>query len=261
MDARRIRDYRNIVSEYNPMKSVGGGGYIPQKISIRLFGKLGHGKSTFINNCFCVVKDSDYENFTGEGPATGGAVNSRIEAHDLTSKVEIVDNRGLRNLNAREIHECNMQLDGVRKTQTQVHTKGWASWAWFLDQMKGRETEWAETIQVPIFIYRADMPRIPSEIVHLRQFADNAYYYTGIYPIIVLMMAEKMSENLDSVRGFFGNLHCTDIYPVKNYHEKATERNMETDTMILEILVKCLNRADSVIKRIHPDTVKPTWFK
>ncbi|XP_007908425.1 uncharacterized protein LOC103189731 [Callorhinchus milii] len=260
MDARKIADLRKEVLEYDPNKNLSIEGYIPKKISIRVFGKLGHGKSTFINNCLCVVKDSDYENFTGEGPATGGAVNNRLEVHDLTSKVEIVDNRGLRNLNPREIHECNMQLDGVRKTQTQVCTTGWASWAWFLDIWKNRQEEWAETIHVPIFIYKADMPRITSEIDQLRQFIDNAYYYTGIYPIIVLMFAEKMAVSLDTFRGFFGNFHCTDTFPVNNYHEKETNRNTETDTAILEIIRKCLSRADGVIKRIRPEKVKPTSF-
>ncbi|XP_060706421.1 uncharacterized protein LOC132832445 [Hemiscyllium ocellatum] len=236
---------------YNPQS--GGmrtNAYRPFKLSIRLFGRMGHGKSTFINNCLCVINDTEYRNEAAEGDPQG-SFTVELKRYRLSDYVEIVDNIGGKSYSSNEIYEFCTQLDGYRKVGKQVGSGGWGSYFW--DCMTSRDADWQNMMYIPIIIYRGDFPSFEKEKPMIKPLIDNARNITGIWPIIVVTHATEIGNF--NVKAIFQSLHCPDVFLLNNYYCKddqkvPVERNEETDEMILKILLQCLKRAGEVMESI-----------
>ncbi|XP_072405743.1 uncharacterized protein [Chiloscyllium punctatum] len=245
---------------YNPQS--GGmrtNSYRPFKLSIRLFGRMGHGKSTFINNCLCVVKDTEYRTEAGEGDPQG-SFTVELKRYRLSDYVEIVDNIGAKSYSSNECYEFRAQLGGYRKVGEQVGSGGWGSYFW--DYVTSRNADWQNTIYIPVIVYRGDFPSFEKEKPMIKPLIDNARNITGMWPIIVVTHATEIGNF--NVKAIFQSLHCPDVFLLNNYFCKddqkvPVERNEETDEMILKVLLQCLKRAGEVIESVTTE-YKPEKF-
>ncbi|XP_073492311.1 uncharacterized protein [Aquarana catesbeiana] len=87
-----------------------------ERLIILLLGFAGHGKSSLINSCMCVVKDEIYRNLAGAGADEGGKTMKRT-SHHLTDTIRITDNRGFKKMEPGEIltvcaQQRNLRLEG-----------------------------------------------------------------------------------------------------------------------------------------------------
>ncbi|XP_043534037.1 uncharacterized protein LOC122541379 isoform X2 [Chiloscyllium plagiosum] len=245
---------------YNP-QSVGmrTNAYRPRKLSIRLFGRIGHGKSTFINNCLCVVKDTEYRNEAGEGDSQE-SFTVELKRYRLSDYVEIVDNIGAKSYSFSECYEFRAQLDGYRKVGKQVGSEDWGNY--FRDCVTSRDADWQNTMYIPVIIYRGDFLSFQQEKPKIKPLTDSARKFTGMWPIIVITQATGIGNF--NVNAIFQSLHCPDVFLLNNYHWKddqnvPVERDEETDEMILKILLQCLKRVKEVIESITTE-YKPAKF-
>lgn len=80
-----------------------------ERINILLLGFAGHGKSSLINSCMCVMLNGEFENEAGAGANDEGTTTKRT-SYKLTDTIWITDNRGFSKMNPQEILEVCAQL-------------------------------------------------------------------------------------------------------------------------------------------------------
>ncbi|XP_043923873.1 uncharacterized protein LOC122798814 isoform X2 [Protopterus annectens] len=171
-----VDNLRSRIKSYNLRRRSGDLNlrFTPTKISIRLFGMLGHGKSTLINNFFCVLNNTEYRNIADETSpeeSDGGGKTMALRLYPLDNTcLEIVDNRGCNEFKYSEQTEFRNQMEGKRRVNSSVNFQGdftasfqWAEsyvspWSWSerWSHWYFNESPSDDTIIVPVLVIRLD---------------------------------------------------------------------------------------------------------
>ncbi|XP_073492307.1 uncharacterized protein [Aquarana catesbeiana] len=219
-----------------------------ERLIILLLGFAGHGKSSLINSCMCVVKDEIYRNLAGAGTDHGGRTTKRTP-HHLTDTIRITDNRGFNKMTPGEILEVSAQLRNLRP---------------------GEDVEWEgdnlqETIRCIPLVNKQPKEIILPVIVHSRlhnlnddeensmiKLIKKCQEITGITPIIVITNVDPpntRSGNVEPITEKFGEMGCTNKICLKNYTENSPTRSREADDQFLRFLEVCMNETEHAIQQ------------
>ncbi|XP_069838306.1 uncharacterized protein [Dendropsophus ebraccatus] len=243
---------RDTLSSYKPGSTRNLQGHGFKRVCLQLFGPKGHGKSSLINSCLCVVHNLPFTNDAGAGTTAESFATARIE-YKLTDTVYIVDNRGLNRLTKDERLELSAQFRNLRSTTP-------VDWEFELErtvnQLEDRWNNHCTDFIVPVFVHSVDFgSRINiagtvnrnTEIV---PFLRDAFEITGIFPIVVLTKIQ--AQNIDKAVNTVEELGSQHIFSLDNYTTTNSVRNMETDSKVLSFLHMCLQEADrGIYKKQH----------
>ncbi|XP_075035166.1 uncharacterized protein LOC142097327 isoform X2 [Mixophyes fleayi] len=100
---------RHTLSQYKPGSTRDLRDHNFRRVCLQLFGLVGHGKSSLINSCLCVVQDCHFSNEAGSG-RTGKPFTMARKEYKLTDSVYIIDNRGLNQMTKDEKLEVAAQF-------------------------------------------------------------------------------------------------------------------------------------------------------
>ncbi|XP_073492309.1 uncharacterized protein [Aquarana catesbeiana] len=234
--------------------------YIPgdscEQVCLQLFGMPGHGKSSLINTCVCVVQDGVLRNVAGAGKSNEPITVERKDFH-LTDKIVITDNRGVSKMSKEELVEMNAQF---------CHLRGRDRVEWERSFRENLNAVVAFVYQnkeviVPIFVYSAESLVTEERYRELEPFIRDAHRITGIYPIIVLTKVQDHGTESAIHHRKFKDLGAEHIFQIENYTIETCERNPETKSRILVLLDTCLQEADRQIsenqmKDLHREYLK-----
>ncbi|XP_072288312.1 uncharacterized protein [Pyxicephalus adspersus] len=237
------KDLRRLINRYTPGNSLQSSTHEFQRVAIQVFGFLGHGKSSLINSCLCVLNNVEYENVSGAGMTQGGLTTQRHE-HGLTNTLVMIDNRGFSKLNPQEILEACAQIRSLRDI---------GEVTWDIDNLNETLRQFPLKYQnrpadfiLPVLVYSAAKPWNPSEGEDIQKFISEAFKITGIHPIVVI--TKCASENYNNLRKNFGELGATKRLCLENYTENDYTRTEEKDGKFLEFLHVCIQEAERGIK-------------
>ncbi|XP_077305749.1 uncharacterized protein LOC143925043 [Lithobates pipiens] len=238
--------------------------YIPgdgcEWVCLQLCGMPGHGKSSLINTCVCVVQGRDLENVAGAGKSNEPITMERKDFH-LADKIVITDNRGVNKMSKEELVEITAQFCHIRGR----HRVEWnQSFRENLNAVLSFMYQNKEVI-VPIFVYSAENLVTPERYTELEPFIRDAHRITGIYPIIVLTKVQNVGTESAILHRKFKELGAKHIFQIENYTMETYERNPETKSRILVLLDTCLQEADRQIsenrmKDLHQEYLKNAMY-
>ncbi|XP_043923874.1 uncharacterized protein LOC122798815 [Protopterus annectens] len=251
-------------------------GFTAAKISIRLFGIIGHGKSSLIN-FHCVLNGTEYKNIADERnpelpDGAGTTILSRYPLDDTC--LEILDMSGYNAFKYSEQIEIRNPLEGKRRVNSDVSFQGdfiasfeWAvssvnpwSWSQWWSVWHVNESTRDDTIIVPVLVIRADWDLNSKELSDLHWFCTTvAYRYAGVKPLVVQTFGQKKPEREGT--HVFPDLPYTKRFLLNNYHEESSTRNPNTDQNILEILNACIDCAEEVLNKCRGLAHKPATFQ
>ncbi|XP_063285624.1 uncharacterized protein LOC134571353 [Pelobates fuscus] len=240
-----MADYDEITQirlcQYSPGSTQNVQGHRFTKICIQLFGMAGHGKSSLINSCVCVMSEQPYANVAGAGRPENPNTMERKE-FKLLNKVYIIDNRGVVKLNKEEINEITAQMNQLRKL-------GKVEWGENLlknpEYIVEKFTDPPSEIVVPVFVYSVAYGWSEKRKDELKPFLEWAFNMTDISPIIVLTKCKNV--DLEKLHKQFRDLGANYVIPVENYTPTDNVRTPEKDKNILKFLDVCVREADRSI--------------
>ncbi|XP_068099727.1 uncharacterized protein [Hyperolius riggenbachi] len=256
-------EIRQALATYSPGSTRGAqhAGYT--RVCLQLFGLSGHGKSSLINSCLCVVKNDVFSN-TARSANSNVTITMARKEYKLANCVYIIDNRGLNTLAEEEVLELSAQLNNLRMASSENEEA----------TGKDSDVEWEPGVEkilshldelinknctdflVPVLVYNLKSTIIQKNKQQFEKMIDTAYGATGLHPIIVLTKHEPY-YSIGKVVYQFTDLGCLHIIPLENYTPQNPRRNPETDEKILNFLKVCLQEADRLIQRKHnPDLRK-----
>ncbi|XP_075035167.1 uncharacterized protein LOC142097328 [Mixophyes fleayi] len=240
--AQASESSREIITEYVPGCSLRNIDHGIQRVLLQVFGRLGHGKSSLINSCLCVVKDVGYENLAESGIKERGMTMARKD-YELTNKLVIIDNRGLNKLNAEEILESNAQFRSLRSLGEVTWTGKTLSepLRLFMEQRKSRPVDF----MVPVFVYSCTCTDEWNETIKVLK---ETHRITGINPIIVI--TKQFSGDYEKIMQKFRDFGSTRIVSLENYTKENQTRTPEADGRILDFLKICIEEAEPGIGRM-----------
>ncbi|XP_077305745.1 uncharacterized protein LOC143925040 [Lithobates pipiens] len=238
--------------------------YIPgdgcERVCLQLFGMPGHGKSSLINTCVCVVQGGDLENVAGAGKSNQPITMERKD-FDLSDKIVITDNRGVVKMSKEELEEITAQF---------CHLRGRDRVEWNRSFREDLNAVLAFVYQnkeviIPIFVYSAESLVTEERYSELEPFIRDAHRITGIYPIIILTKVQDHGTESEIHHRKFKELGAKHIFQIENYTMETYERNPETKSRILVLLDTCLQVADrqiseNRIKDLHQEYLKNAMY-
>ncbi|XP_063791467.1 uncharacterized protein LOC134945857 [Pseudophryne corroboree] len=237
---------RRMLSQYMPGTIRGLQGHGVRRVCLQLFGQHGHGKSSLINSCLCVVQDCKFSNVAGAG-GSGKPFTMARKEYKLADTVYIIDNRGLNQMNIDENLEVAAQLRKLRAL-------GKVDWEFEVDRtvnlLEDRYKNKSMDFIVPVFVlsvkhpYPKSVSSISSDIL---PFLRDAFEITGVFPIVVL--TNYTNQNITSMCRAMADLGAQHIFALDNYTTSNSTRNVGTDTPVLRFLHACLQEADRGIQK------------
>ncbi|KAM4024246.1 uncharacterized protein ACNLHF_025173 [Anomaloglossus baeobatrachus] len=210
-----------------------------QRVSLQLFGMLGHGKSSLVNSCVCVVKNEEYHNVAGAGTSQGGLTIRRHE-HELTEALVIVDNRGFTKLATEEILEACAQLRSLRDIGEVTWEKD--NLEVTLERLPHKYTDRPADFILPVLVFRGNYILTEENSCDFEKLITNSFRITGVHPIVVITNCNV--NNREEMKNKFGKLGVTKKICLENYTENNCERTEEKDQRILEFLNMCIQEAE-----------------
>ncbi|XP_073414788.1 uncharacterized protein [Dendrobates tinctorius] len=235
---------RQIITEYYPGCTLGNINHGIQRVLLLVFGMLGHGKSSFINSCLCVMKGGGYNNTAPSGSNLGGLTMERKE-YELTNNLVMIDNRGFNKLKPTEVLEMRAQFRHLRElgevTWSGISTR--EAYRVYNEEERREPTD----LVVPVFVQSCKMFLDENE----EKLIADAYSITGIHPIIVI--THSSSGNFGEFIQKFEKLTSTHFITLENYTNENPKPNPETDGKILEFLQTCIKEAESRIKKMSEE--------
>ncbi|CAH2307855.1 Hypothetical predicted protein [Pelobates cultripes] len=237
------QEIRKRLSEYTPgsTRYLVGHGY--RRVCVQLFGMAGHGKSSLINSCVCVMYDKEFENVANAGKSSNPITMERRE-FKLQRDVCISDNRGVNKLTKDEYHEVTAQLCKLRSAR-EVNWDNDLEHAInnFLERLNNPPTE----IIVPVLVCSAAWFLNDETVEQILPFLTETKEITGIFPIIVLTKYKNMEIQAQETLRIFKNRGANHVIHIENYTTTDSRRNLEKDTNILKFVEICLEEADRII--------------
>ncbi|KAM4697561.1 uncharacterized protein WCC33_013160 [Rhinophrynus dorsalis] len=236
-------EMRNKVSQYTPGNLLGIGGHGFQRVSLQLYGRFGHGKTTIINLCMSVVQNKPYEDHAGVGWSDGSVIRERRE-HRLTNTLYINDNRGFIKMDQEELTEASAQLRSLRFVEEAVQ------WDRSMEEklellLEKYNTAPTEFI-VPVIVYRGTFNLSTEEVLNMKTFILKTFDITGIFPIVLLT---ESGDSLEKIRNNFHLLGVSNVIALQSFKMEQPARDAETDDEILRFLTLCINEADRGIRK------------
>ncbi|CAJ0934186.1 unnamed protein product [Ranitomeya imitator] len=233
-----------IITEYYPGRTLGNINNGIQRVLLQVFGMLGHGKSSLINSCLCVMKGEGY-NTAPYGSNHGGMTMERKE-FELTNHLVMIDNRGFNKLNPTEVLEMRAQFRHLQEfgkvTWTGISIR--EAYRVYNEEERREPTD----LVVPVFVHSCKT--VWDE--NVEKLLADVYSITGIHPIIVIThyssskYSGKFIEKLKKLKS-------THFIILENYTEKNSKPNPETEGKIVEFLQMCINEAESRIKKMSEE--------
>ncbi|XP_075037554.1 uncharacterized protein LOC142098618 [Mixophyes fleayi] len=215
-----------------------------QRVALQMFGYTGHGKSSLINSCLCVVKNEGYQNLSGAGQSDGAMTRIRKE-HNLTNTLVMIDNRGFNKLKLQENLEACAQLRSLRDFE-EVTWEENTNLAETLRQLPLKYSNRPADFIVPVLVYSATLTWNRNDGSVIEKLITNAFRITGIHPIVVITRCA--AENVDEIVRKFGDLGVMRRLCLENYTENEPQRSPQKDKKILEFLHACIEEAERGIR-------------
>ncbi|XP_073414789.1 uncharacterized protein [Dendrobates tinctorius] len=226
---------RETLSIYKPGSTRNFQGHGFTRICLQLFGFEGHGKSSLINSCLCVVHNLPFSNDAGAGTSTESFTKTRKE-YKLTDTVYIADNSGLKNVTKDARLEISAQLRNLRSTSR-------VDWEFELEatvnQLEERCTHHSMDFIVPVLVYSVDNTFREQELSPLLR---DAFEITGIFPIVVL--TKHKGRSISGTQKLIEDLGTQYVFLLDNYTTTNSVRSVDTDSKVLKFLHMCLQEAD-----------------
>ncbi|XP_077305743.1 uncharacterized protein LOC143925038 [Lithobates pipiens] len=219
-----------------------------ERLIILLLGFAGHGKSSLINSCMCVMKNEIYRNLAGAGADEGGRTRKR-KSHSLTNTIWITDNRGFKKMESGEILEVCAQ-------QRNLRLEGDIEW----DKDNLQETircipevnKRPKDFILPVIVHSCLHNFKVDEETSMKKLITKCQEITGIPPILVITNVgppNTRSGNGEEFIKKFGDMGCTNRICLENYTENSSKRSQEADDQFLCFLEVCMNEAEHVIQQ------------
>ncbi|XP_075035164.1 uncharacterized protein LOC142097327 isoform X1 [Mixophyes fleayi] len=233
---------RHTLSQYKPGSTRDLRDHNFRRVCLQLFGLVGHGKSSLINSCLCVVQDCHFSNEAGSG-RTGKPFTMARKEYKLTDSVYIIDNRGLNQMTKDEKLEVAAQFRKLR-------TMGEVEWEFELErtvnQLEDRYKNQCMDFIVPVLVYSVKHT-FSNVSNNIGAFLIDAFEITGIVPIVVL--TNHKDQNITDTCQLFEELGAQHIIDLDNYTTTNSARNLDTDSKVLRLLNVCLQEADRGIQK------------
>ncbi|XP_073502101.1 uncharacterized protein [Phyllobates terribilis] len=210
-----------------------------QRVALQLFVMLGHGKSSLINSCVCVVRNGEYHNVAGAGTSEGGLTIIRSE-YVLTDELVMVDNRGFKKLEREEILEACAQLRALRDIGEVTWKKD--NLEVTLDRFPHKYTDRPADFILPVLVFSTTQILTNENICDFEKLITDSFRITGVHPIVVITNCTR--NNSEEIRRKFGTLGVTKRICVENYTENSCERTEEKDQRILQFINMCIQEAE-----------------
>ncbi|KAE8577602.1 hypothetical protein XENTR_v10022971 [Xenopus tropicalis] len=237
---------RERLLEYTVPNPIGGVRHQFTQVFIMLFGMLGHGKSSLINSCICVLNNCDFRNYCGAHNTDSASTTARF-IYNLTQTLSIVDNRGFNKMNDEEMLEATAQLRSLRGMGEGEGEVTWGnSYEKTLNQLLSRVTAAQTTCFVPVLVVSADTPLNSSDTNGLETFVTETFRITGTHPILVITHSNSVHKG--NVKKKFCDLGITHRFSLENYTASNAHRNTIIDNKILQFLETCTSEAEQGIK-------------
>ncbi|XP_075687724.1 uncharacterized protein LOC142656684 [Rhinoderma darwinii] len=214
-----------------------------ERVVVQLFGMLGHGKSSLINSCLCVVKDSEYHNLAGAGKSHGSMTTKRQE-HKLTNVLVMVDNRGIQKWKCEETAEVCAQLCSLRDIGEVTWDKD--NLEETSKQLLHKYTNRPSDFILPVLVYSAITTLTNDDVYTMEKCITNSFKITGIHPIVVITKCTW--SNVEEIKMKFGNLGVLKKIFLENYTENNCERTAQKDQKILDFVNMCVEEAERVLR-------------
>ncbi|XP_075037556.1 uncharacterized protein LOC142098620 [Mixophyes fleayi] len=234
---------REKITQYTPGSTQKKSTHGYQRVTLQLFGFMGHGKSSLINSCVCVGRDEDYQNLAGAGPAYG-TVTIRRNEYELTKTLVIIDNRGFSQPTSEPILEVCGQLSSLRDI-------GEVKWdnillTETLKQFPAKYSNRPADYIVPVLVYSAKVELIKDYVRFMEGLVTHIFSVTGIPPIAVVTNCTAGNKN--EIERQLGDLGVMHRHFLENYTENDHQRSEERDKKILDFLNTCIDEAERGIK-------------
>ncbi|XP_040212182.1 uncharacterized protein LOC120943127 [Rana temporaria] len=242
------RDLLEEIKRYVPGIRADNSHHGIERLIILLLGFAGHGKSSLINSCMCVVKDDIYRNLAGAGEDEGGRTTKRT-SHYLTNTICITDNRGFKNMKPGEILEVCAQ---------QRHLRLEGDFDWERDNLQ--ETircipvvnKRLKEIILPVIVHRCPYNFKDDEENSMITVIKKCQEITGIPPIVVITNVgppDTRFANSAAILTRFGQMGCTNKICLENYTENGPPRSQEADDQFLRFLKVCMDETEHAIRQ------------
>ncbi|XP_075034881.1 guanylate-binding protein 3-like isoform X2 [Mixophyes fleayi] len=161
------------------------------RILIQLFGYAGHGKSSFVNSCLCVVGYNHYQDHAGEATSYGGKTIDR-RGYKLTDSITVVDNRGFSKMDSPEAWEIYAQLcNFVALNEIVLWNKSLKE---RIEQLTKEEQEEKPDIIVPVLIYSSEQSLGDLEYERIIDFLKRAQKLTEWCPELYSVFKMRSSQ-------------------------------------------------------------------
>ncbi|KAM5151732.1 uncharacterized protein ACMZJ9_009979 [Mantella aurantiaca] len=219
----------------------------------------GHGKSSLINTCVCIVQNeenSELKNVAGAGTSSDPITTERKDFH-LSEKIVITDNRGVSKMSKEELMEMKAQF---------CHLRGRDKVEWnrslrqYLDCVLEFLHQNKEAI-IPICVYSAKSLITKERYAELEPFIREVHRITGIYPIIVLTHFQDDITKSASHFNKFKEIGAEHIFQIENYTMERNDPNPETKSTVLALLDTCLQEADRKISGNRMEDFQEMYIK
>ncbi|XP_072273149.1 uncharacterized protein, partial [Pyxicephalus adspersus] len=240
-----------------------------QRILLQLFGYVGHGKSSFVNTCIMVWRNSSYVNYASAAGSHESHTTQRL-TYPLTENLTLVDNRGCSAMNYYETGEIFAQLANLLPLDKPV---GWSKGFTLADRIVEAEVHvQTSDFIVPIFVYSVRKSMAPGELEELKEMLKTCRNLTGVAPIVVL--SHKDDERLHKVQIMFRDIGIENFFSLENYTEKRNKYSQDTHESVIRFLFEVVKDAEfrvndkrdpdaemaerkfSVLKYIHEREIK-----
>eukprot|EP00741_Cyanophora_paradoxa_P002938 tig00000655_g2852.t1 len=206
---------------------------MPSRAFIGLFGRRGHGKSSFMDSCVHIFRGLFFQEFIRGGKSDESFTTKREDA-EISQKVSLVDHPGLLNFGEEAIRTT---LESVKEEENWVDKKIHK----VVDKVQGKRNRFR--IQAAIIFWDAETEDEPARMMPLINGLSG--FLCGEKPIIVVTKIDKMPSAqaraaLERVTAATG---CQ-AFPIANYTVNSVSDDPKMNQQFCVILAAALASAD-----------------
>nr|XP_054760111.1 uncharacterized protein LOC129266299 [Lytechinus pictus] len=252
-----LRDLREKLEKYRPGRHGMARVDIPDSsVHIGVFGIMGAGKSSFINSLNFALTE-EYKNVSIEADREQGGSETKFrDVIQLTEYIHVVDNRGMKDLNIKQIEKDLMpQIRGKRGLNPE-------------DKVKG-----GKKIHCPVIVCDPSGPvKFDDTLRFINAFTQAVNDSFGRHLMVVITHESKlrspdMPEEPDSLTvddavekiKQQGGVPKNYIQTFENYTEASHEPDVKRNTEYLKFLVRCLDIGERNIRfRLDHEAERPS---